>query len=83
MDGAVEIVTIWTGVLLAAKLKDARAYVGMIYFLPNILGVLLVNLLPWENKVGLLFGQWLTGTCDVLVRLEIDHITNYWDTRLK
>ena len=26
-----------------------------------MLGIMLVNLLPWENKIGLLFGQWLTG----------------------
>lgn len=61
VDGTVEIVTIWTGVTLAARLKDSRAYVGTVYFIPNILGVLLINLLPWENKIGLLFGQWLTG----------------------
>ncbi|KAI0092677.1 MFS general substrate transporter [Irpex rosettiformis] len=61
VDGVVEIVTIWTGVTLAAKLKDSRAYVGVVYFIPNILGVLLINLLPWKNKIGLLFGQWLTG----------------------
>ncbi|KAM5541010.1 hypothetical protein V8D89_005321 [Ganoderma adspersum] len=61
VDGVVEITTIYTGVRLAARYKDSRAYVGAIYFLPNILGVLLVNLLPWKDKVGLLFGQWLTG----------------------
>lgn len=56
-----EIVTIWTGVTLAARYKDARAWVAIVYFLPNWLGVLLINLLPWSDKVGLLFGQWLTG----------------------
>ncbi|EIN05062.1 MFS general substrate transporter [Punctularia strigosozonata HHB-11173 SS5] len=61
VDGLIEIVTIWTGVTLAARWKDARAYVGAVYFLPNLLGVLLVNFLPWSDKVGLLFGQWLTG----------------------
>lgn len=61
VDGAVEIVTIYTGVKLAARYKDSRAYVGAIYFIPNLLGVILINLLPWKNKVGLLFGQWLTG----------------------
>lgn len=61
VDGLIEIITIWTGVKLAARYKDARAYVGIIYFIPNLLGVLLLNLLPWENQVGLLFSQWLTG----------------------
>ena len=61
VDGVIEIVTIYTGVNLAARFKNARAYIGAVYFLPNLLGVLLVNLLPWSDKVGLLFGQWLTG----------------------
>ncbi|KAI0743076.1 MFS general substrate transporter [Daedaleopsis nitida] len=61
VDGLIEIVTIFTGVHLAARYKDSRAYVGAIYFVPNILGVLLINFLPWENKVGLLFAQWCTG----------------------
>jgi len=61
VDGFVEIVTIFVGVTVAARLKDARGYVGAIWFIPNILGVLLINLLPWSDKVGLLFGQWTTG----------------------
>lgn len=61
VDGLIEIITIFTGVRIAARYQDSRAYVGAIYFIPNILGVLLINFLPWDNKVGLLFGQWLTG----------------------
>ena len=61
VDGVIEIVTIFTGVKLAARYKNSRAYVGAIYFIPNILGVLLLNLLPWDNQVGLLFSQWVTG----------------------
>ncbi|KAJ7908135.1 MFS general substrate transporter [Mycena leptocephala] len=60
VDGVVEIVTIYTGVTIAAKL-DSRAWVAFIYFIPNILGTILVNVLPWSNKVGLLFSVWLTG----------------------
>ncbi|KAF4611626.1 hypothetical protein D9613_003985 [Agrocybe pediades] len=61
VDGVIEIVTIWTGVRLAARIPNSRAYVGFIYFLPNILGAFLVNFLPWSNKVGLLFSVWLSG----------------------
>ena len=61
VDGLIELLTISTEVRLVARYKDSRAYVGAIYFVPNILGVLLINFLPWENKVGLLFSQWLTG----------------------
>ncbi|KAF5343546.1 hypothetical protein D9758_012942 [Tetrapyrgos nigripes] len=61
VDGLVEIVTIWTGVTLAARIPNSRAYVAFIYFIPNLLGVFLINFLPWSDKVGLLFAQWLTG----------------------
>ncbi|KAF8900479.1 MFS general substrate transporter [Gymnopilus junonius] len=61
VDGFIEIVTIWTGVTIVSKVPNSRAYVGFIYFIPNILGVFLINFLPWSNKVGLLFAQWTTG----------------------
>lgn len=63
VDGVVEIVTIWTGVTIASRIKDSRAYVGTIYLIPNVLGVFLVNFLPWENKIGLLFSVWIIGLC--------------------
>ncbi|KAK0210341.1 MFS general substrate transporter [Desarmillaria ectypa] len=61
VDGLVEIVTIWTGVTIASRIPNSRAYVGAIYMIPNVLGVFLVNFLPWGNKIGLLFSVWLTG----------------------
>jgi hypothetical protein len=61
VDGIIEIFTIWTGVNIAARINNSRAYVGFLYFLPNLLGVVLVNILPWENKIGLLFAVWITG----------------------
>ncbi|PIL25692.1 MFS general substrate transporter [Ganoderma sinense ZZ0214-1] len=76
VDGAVEITTIFTGVRLAARYKDSRAYVGAIYFVPNILGVLLINFLPWSDKVGLLFGQWLTGVGTTGFVLSLSWISN-------
>ncbi|RDB14729.1 Thiamine pathway transporter THI73 [Hypsizygus marmoreus] len=61
VDGVVEIVTIYTGVTIAARIPNSRAYVASLYTIPNILGVFLINFLPWTNKIGLLFGVWLTG----------------------
>ena len=61
VDGFIEIVTIFSGVQLVSRIKDSRAWVGAVYFIPNIIGVFLINLLPWSNKVGLLFAQWTTG----------------------
>jgi len=61
VDGIVEIVTILTGVTLASRIPNSRAYVGFIYFIPNVMGVFLINFLPWSDKVGLLFAQWING----------------------
>ncbi|KAF8553844.1 MFS general substrate transporter [Imleria badia] len=59
VDGCIEIMTIWTGVTLAARIPNGRAYVGALYFIPALVGVLMIELLPWSNQVGLLSGIWL------------------------
>lgn len=61
VSGAVEIVTIFTGVTIASRFPDSIAWVGIVFFVPNLLGVFLVNFLPWHDKVGLLFAVWLTS----------------------
>ncbi|KAJ7153334.1 MFS general substrate transporter [Mycena filopes] len=60
VDGVVEILTISSGVTIAAK-TDSHAWVAFAYFMPNLLGAILVNVLPWGDRVGLLFSVWLTG----------------------
>lgn len=59
VDGFIEIMTIWTGVTLAARIPNGRAYVGVMYFIPSLIGVLMIQFLPWSNQIGLLFGIWL------------------------
>jgi len=75
VDGVVEMVTIWTGVNLATRL-NSRAYVAVIYMVPNIVGVFLINLLPWSNKVGLLFSQWTTGVGTAGFVLSLSWLSN-------
>ena len=60
VSGVVEIVT---GVNIAARLPNSIAYVGVLYMVPNVMGVFLINFYPWSNKVGLLFSIWTTGSC--------------------
>ncbi|KAJ7153325.1 MFS general substrate transporter [Mycena filopes] len=60
VDGVVEMLAIWSGVTIAAKM-DSRASVAFVYCIPNLLGAILANVLSWEDKVGLLFSVWLTG----------------------
>ncbi|KAE9405850.1 MFS general substrate transporter [Gymnopus androsaceus JB14] len=64
VGGVIEIATIWSGVEISSRIPNSRAYVGAIYFLPSLLGVFLVNLLPWSDQVGLLFSTWL-GTIQI------------------
>jgi MFS transporter, ACS family, allantoate permease len=61
VDGIVEIAIILSGVTLASRIPNSRAYVGFIYFIPNVMGLFLINFLPWTDKVGLLFAQWING----------------------
>jgi len=61
VDGVVTIITIYTGTLLAARFPNSRCYVVVAYTIPNIIAVFTTNLLPWSNKIGLLFSQWAAG----------------------
>jgi len=61
VDGVIKIVTIWVGINIASHIPNSRAYMGAIFFIPNLLGVFLVNFLPWSDKIGLLFAEWITG----------------------
>jgi len=61
VDGVIKIVTIWVGINIASHIPNSRAYMGAIFFIPNLLGVFLINFLPWSDKIGLLFAEWITG----------------------
>ncbi|KAJ7121937.1 major facilitator superfamily domain-containing protein [Mycena filopes] len=60
VDGVVEILTIGTGVNVAAY-TGQRAYTSFVWKIPEVLGAILVVTLPWTNKIGLLFSLWITG----------------------
>jgi ACS family allantoate permease-like MFS transporter len=69
--GVIEIVAIYTGVKIASRIPDSRAWVAIIYMVPMVLSVFLVNFLPWNDKVGLLFSVWLSviGTATFVISL--------------
>ncbi|KAN0129721.1 Major facilitator superfamily domain containing protein [Lactarius tabidus] len=71
VPGVIEIVAIYTGVTIASRIPDSRAWVAIVFMVPNILGVFLVNFLPWHDKVGLLFSVWLSviGTPTYVISL--------------
>jgi ACS family allantoate permease-like MFS transporter len=61
VTGVIQMTTVYSGVTIASRIPDSRAWVAILYFVPNILSVFLVNFLPWHDKVGLLFSVWISG----------------------
>ncbi|KAH9958007.1 MFS general substrate transporter [Russula dissimulans] len=61
VGGVVEIFAIFSGVTIASRIPNSRAWVAIAYSIPSILGILLVNFLPWHDKVGLLCSLWIIG----------------------
>ncbi|KAG1775687.1 major facilitator superfamily domain-containing protein [Suillus placidus] len=59
VDGFMEVATIWTGVMIVSRIPNSRAYVGAVYFIPALVGVLMIEFLPWSNQIALLFAIWL------------------------
>ena len=59
VNGVINVIANLTGVWLVARFPNSRCYVSVLYIIPNIIAVLNMNLLPWSNKIGLLFSQWL------------------------
>ncbi|KAK4705731.1 MFS transporter, ACS family, allantoate permease, partial [Phenoliferia sp. Uapishka_3] len=60
-SGVIEIVTIASGIYLLGKFPNSRSILGMLYFIPNVLGAVLVIALPFSNKHGILGALYITG----------------------
>ncbi|KAI6160252.1 MFS general substrate transporter [Pisolithus thermaeus] len=76
IPGVIEILTLYSGVRLAARLKNGRAYVGAIYFVLALVGIALVDFLPWSDTAGLLVGQFMTGICTTGFVLALSWLGN-------
>ncbi|WVO23419.1 uncharacterized protein IAS62_004772 [Cryptococcus decagattii] len=61
VSGAIEILTIWSSVLVIKKFPNSRGYVGASYSIPNIVSGILLVALPWTAKGALLFAVYLGG----------------------
>ena len=55
------VIVILCTVLSASYFKNARAYSAILAYAVAILGSILVNTLPSENRIGLLFSYWICG----------------------
>jgi MFS transporter, ACS family, allantoate permease len=71
VSGVVEIVAIFTSVMISSRIPNSIAWVGIVNFIPTFLGVFLINFLPWHDKVGLLFSLWITSKHDVRLILGL------------
>ncbi|CAA7262330.1 unnamed protein product [Cyclocybe aegerita] len=83
VNGLIEIVTIWTGVTIASRIPNSRAYVSFAYKIPMILALCLINFLPWRYKIGLLFAQWVTGIGTTAFVLSLSWISSVTDGHTK
>ncbi|OCF30880.1 membrane transporter [Kwoniella heveanensis CBS 569] len=61
VSGVIEILTIYSATWIIKKVPNCRGIVGAAYFIPNIVGSIMIIALPWSNKGGLLCGIYLTG----------------------
>ena len=72
--GVVVIAAIFTSVQIASRIPNSIAWVGIAFFVPSLLGVLLVNFLPWHDKLGLLFSVWIARTHGHSAEMQV-HLT--------
>ncbi|TFY71367.1 hypothetical protein EVG20_g1640 [Dentipellis fragilis] len=61
VDGLVEIVAIWIAVTVASAWPNGRIYAAVLCFIPSIVGSVLVSVLPFHLKGGLLVSYWLSS----------------------
>ncbi|KAA1469408.1 MFS general substrate transporter [Dentipellis sp. KUC8613] len=60
VDGLVEIVAIWIAITVASAWPNGRIYAAVLCFIPSIVGSVLVSVLPFHIKGGLLVSYWLS-----------------------
>jgi hypothetical protein len=77
--GVVGILSIFTGVTIASRIPNSIAWVGIACYIPCIMGTILVNFLPWHDKVGLLFSVWITGTYGVKTQVHLTLVIRFFD----
>ncbi|KAF8259251.1 MFS general substrate transporter [Lactarius quietus] len=61
VNGVIIIIAIYSGVTIASRIPNSRAWVAIIYYIPNIFSVFLINFLPWHDRVLLMFSVWLSA----------------------
>ncbi|KAM0755854.1 MFS general substrate transporter [Meredithblackwellia eburnea MCA 4105] len=60
-NGVVEIFTIALGILCLRWFPNQRGFIAVFFFIPDVLGAILVIALPFHNKYGILGALYITG----------------------
>lgn len=60
---AIQIVTIWLAVVACWAFPNRRGFVQTAFIMPPLVGVIMLQRLPYSNKWGLVAGYWL-ATCN-------------------
>ncbi|KAK2466721.1 hypothetical protein APHAL10511_000979 [Amanita phalloides] len=58
-DGLIDVLVILAGITLVTFPFIGRAYAVVIMYIPATIGSILVQTLPFKNRVGLLFSYWI------------------------
>ncbi|KAF9520827.1 hypothetical protein BS47DRAFT_1370309 [Hydnum rufescens UP504] len=75
IDGLIEIVTIFSAVKIVERIPNSRASVAALYYIPNMLGAILILALPWQNRNGLLAATYLTDIASSGFVLSLGWVT--------
>ncbi|KAG0146413.1 hypothetical protein CROQUDRAFT_44420 [Cronartium quercuum f. sp. fusiforme G11] len=61
--GMFTMISMFLAVKLIDKIKNSRGLVAASFYLPSLLGAILVITLPWKNQAGLLGAMFLATLC--------------------
>jgi len=83
-SGAAQIINVTIGCLLLRRFPNSRSWIAIGFFLPSIVGAVLLITLPWHNRNGLLVAYYilnLGGTASFVMVLSWVTSTNAGHTK--
>ncbi|TEB21231.1 MFS general substrate transporter [Coprinellus micaceus] len=75
-DGVITVIGISIGIYLSCIPAIGRGYATIITSIPPLVGSILINLLPSENKVALLFMYWLSFWVSIPYTIFLGWVTS-------
>ncbi|KAF6765362.1 membrane transporter [Ephemerocybe angulata] len=75
-DGVVSIIGIFIGIYLSTIPLVGRGYATILTSIPPLIGSILINILPSENKIALLFMYWLSFWVSVPYTVFLGWVTS-------